>query len=109
MGARRGGTDLTQIRRQRQARTIAHVWKLPGLNARPPRHKLTRNNKEGSMRVLLASVALAAAFASAAFAGERVVKEIQQNDKVRVYEATYQPGDTSPMAKRSGTRVVYVI
>ena len=33
-------------------------------------------------------------------AGEVVLKEIEQNDKLRVYEATFKPGDVSPNAKR---------
>lgn len=45
---------------------------------------------------------------SSAIAKEATIKEIQQNDKVRVYEATYVPGDTSPVAKRP-MRVIYAI
>ena len=33
-------------------------------------------------------------------AGEVVTKEIEQNDKLRIYEATFKPGDVSPSAKR---------
>ena len=43
-----------------------------------------------------------------AAAGEVTLKEIEQNDKVRVYEATYKPGEMSPSAKRP-MRVVYAI
>ena len=41
-------------------------------------------------------------------AGEVVLKEIAQNDKVRVYEATFKPGDISPNTKRP-MRVVHVL
>ena len=41
-------------------------------------------------------------------AGEAVIKEIAQNDKLRVYEATFKPGDTSANSKRP-MRVVYAI
>jgi hypothetical protein len=41
-------------------------------------------------------------------AGEVTLKEIEQNDKLRVYEATYKPGDVSPSAKRP-LRVVHAI
>jgi hypothetical protein len=37
------------------------------------------------------------------------VKEIQQNEKVRVSEATYQPGDVSPSTKRGGMRVIHAL
>ena len=43
-----------------------------------------------------------------AAAGEVTLKEVEQNDKVRVYEATYKPGDVSPSAKRP-MRVVHAI
>jgi hypothetical protein len=33
-------------------------------------------------------------------AGEVATKEIEQNDKLRVYEATFKPGDAAPSAKR---------
>ena len=36
------------------------------------------------------------------------VREVQQNDRVRVAEVTYQPGEGSPSAKRP-MRVVYAI
>jgi len=45
---------------------------------------------------------------SKAAAGEATIKEIEQNDKVRVYEVTYKPGDGLPSAKRP-MRVVHVI
>jgi len=41
-------------------------------------------------------------------AGEVVIKEIAQNDKLRVYEATFKPGDTGANAKRP-LRAVYAI
>jgi hypothetical protein len=41
-------------------------------------------------------------------AGEVVLKEIEQNDKLRVYEATFKPGDTGANAKRP-MRAVYAI
>jgi cell division protein FtsI/penicillin-binding protein 2 len=41
-------------------------------------------------------------------AGEVVVKEIAQNDKLRVYQATFKPGDTGPSVKRP-MRAVYAI
>ncbi len=40
--------------------------------------------------------------------GEATVKEIQQNDRVRVYEAIYQPGDVSPSVKRP-MRVIHAL
>jgi hypothetical protein len=40
--------------------------------------------------------------------GESTIKEIQQNDKVRVYEAIYQPGDVSPSVKRP-MRVIHAL
>ena len=43
-----------------------------------------------------------------AVAGEATIKEIEQNDKVRVYESTYKPGDVTPSAKRP-MRVVHAI
>jgi hypothetical protein len=43
-----------------------------------------------------------------AAAGEVTLKEIQQNDKLRVYEATYKPGDVSPSAKRP-MRVIHAL
>lgn len=39
------------------------------------------------------------AIVSLAYGKEVTRKEIQQNEKVRVYEATYQPGDFSPTNK----------
>jgi len=41
-------------------------------------------------------------------AGEVVVKEIAQNDKLRVYQATFKPGDSGPSVKRP-MRAVYAI
>jgi len=41
-------------------------------------------------------------------AGQVTLKELQQNDKLRLYEATYKPGDVSPSAKRP-VRAVYAI
>jgi hypothetical protein len=41
-------------------------------------------------------------------AGEVVIKEISQNDKLRVYEATFKPGDTGANATRP-LRAVYAI
>jgi hypothetical protein len=41
-------------------------------------------------------------------AGEVVLKEIAANDKLRVYEATFKPGDTGANAKRP-MRAVYAI
>ncbi len=41
-------------------------------------------------------------------AGEVTEKEVAQNDKFRVYERTYQPGDVSPSANRSN-RVVHAL
>ena len=35
-----------------------------------------------------------------AVAGQVMLKEVAQNDKLRVYEATFKPGDVSPSAKR---------
>ena len=40
--------------------------------------------------------------------GESTIKEIQQNDRVRVYEAIYQPGDVSPSIKRP-MRVIHAL
>jgi len=40
--------------------------------------------------------------------GKPVVKELEQNDKVRVYEAIFKPGDVSASAKRP-MRVVYAV
>jgi hypothetical protein len=37
---------------------------------------------------------------AATAAGQVVVKEIDQNDTVRIYEATLKPGDVSPMRTR---------
>jgi cell division protein FtsI/penicillin-binding protein 2 len=41
-------------------------------------------------------------------AGQLVIKEIAQNDKLRIYEAIFNPGDTSPSVKRP-MRAVYTI
>ena len=41
-------------------------------------------------------------------AGEATVKDIEQNDKVRVAEAIFRPGDVSPTEKRP-MRVVHCI
>ena len=41
-------------------------------------------------------------------AGQAAIKEIEQNDKLRIYESTYKPGDVSPSAKRP-LRAVYAI
>ena len=41
-------------------------------------------------------------------AGEVVPKEIAQNDKLRIYEATFKPGDTAPSLKRP-MRAVHAI
>lgn len=35
-----------------------------------------------------------------AAAGKVMLKEVAQNDKLRVYEATFKPGDVSPSTKR---------
>jgi|ERR1700680_739310 quercetin dioxygenase-like cupin family protein len=43
-----------------------------------------------------------------AAAGEVTLKEIEQNDKLRVYEATYKPGDVSPSTKRP-MRVIHAL
>jgi hypothetical protein len=40
--------------------------------------------------------------------GEATIKEIQQNDKVRVYEVIYQPSDVSPSLKRP-MRVIHAL
>lgn len=40
--------------------------------------------------------------------GQPVVKDVEQNDKVRVYEAIFKPGDVSPSAKRT-MRVVHAL
>jgi hypothetical protein len=40
--------------------------------------------------------------------GESTIKEIQQNDRVRVYEVIYQPGDVSPSLKRP-MRVIHAL
>jgi hypothetical protein len=40
--------------------------------------------------------------------GEATIKEIQQNDRVRVYEAIYQPSDVSPSVKRP-MRVIHTL
>ena len=40
--------------------------------------------------------------------GEATIKEIQQNDKVRVYEISYQPDDVSPSLKRP-MRVIHAL
>ena len=36
-------------------------------------------------------------------------KVLVENDKIRVSEITYKPGEKSEMRKRGGTRVVYVL
>lgn len=61
-------------------------------------------------RVLFTVVTLAFLFAGSqrVAAAEPTQKDIEQNDKVRVYETTYQPGDVSPSQKRS-MRVVHVL
>lgn len=43
-----------------------------------------------------------------AVAGEATLKEIEQNDKLRVLEATFKPGDVSPSEKRP-MRVVHAL
>lgn len=43
-----------------------------------------------------------------AAAGKVAIKEIEQNDKLRVYESTFKPGDVSPSAKRP-LRAVHAI
>lgn len=48
------------------------------------------------------------ASAPKASAGEVTLKEIEQNDKVRVYEATFKPGDSSLSAKRP-MRVIHAL
>jgi len=50
----------------------------------------------------------AAPKAETAKTGEVVIKEIAQNDKLRVYEATFKPGDTSANSKRP-MRAVHAI
>ncbi|RFP09969.1 MULTISPECIES: hypothetical protein [unclassified Duganella] len=57
-----------------------------------------------SATLLATSLSLAQSGSS----GRPVVKEIEQNDRVRVYEATFNPGDVSPSAKRP-MRVVYAL
>jgi|SRR5713226_8153583 len=57
---------------------------------------------------LLAALLLAAPVLAEEKAAGPVIKEIQQNDKVRVAEVTFKPGDSSPSAKRP-MRVVYAI
>ena len=42
----------------------------------------------------------AAAKMEKAVAGQVMLKELAQNDKLRAYEATFKPGDVSPSAKR---------
>ena len=41
-------------------------------------------------------------------AGQVTLKQLQENDKLRIYEATFKPGDVSPNAKRP-MRTVYAI
>lgn len=41
-----------------------------------------------------------------AAAGKVMVKEVAQNDKLRVYEATFKPGDVSPSTKRPARAVL---
>src|ERR1700737_1989876 len=43
-----------------------------------------------------------------AAAGEVTLREIEQNDKLRVYEAIYKPGDVSPSTKRP-MRVIHAL
>ena len=61
-------------------------------------------------RGLFALVTLAFLFAGSqrVAAAEPAQKDIEQNDKVRVYQTTYHPGDVSPSQKRS-MRVVHVL
>jgi len=60
------------------------------------------------MKKSILLIALLLLSLSSAIAKEAKPKEIQQNDKVRVYEITYAPGDTSPVVKRP-MRVIYAI
>jgi hypothetical protein len=53
-------------------------------------------------------LALPPGLAQSSDAGQVVVKDIEQNEKVRVYEAIFNPGDISPSAKRP-MRVVHVL
>ncbi len=46
--------------------------------------------------------------AQPAAAGTVTIKEIAQNEKLRVYEATYKPGEVSPTAERP-MRVVHAL
>ena len=59
---------------------------------------------------LLLAVSLFAlpVFADEGKAGAPAIKEIQQNDRVRVAEVTYKPGQVSPSAKRP-MRVVHAL
>jgi len=58
--------------------------------------------------ILLATLLFAVPVRAEDKKGEPVVKEIQQNDRVRVAEVTFKPGDSSPSAKRP-MRVVHAI
>lgn len=71
-----------------------------------------RKSQGLSSALLVAAALLAALIAVPASAqnkpGEATIKEIEQNDKVRVYEVTYKAGETLPSAKRP-MRVVHAI
>lgn len=53
-------------------------------------------------------LATSTSLAQSSSSGQPVVKELEQNDKVRVYEAIMNPGDVSPSAKRP-MRVVHIL
>jgi hypothetical protein len=59
------------------------------------------------MAVALVGIASSPALAQGK-KGESTIKEVQQNDRVRVYEAIYQPGDVSPSVKRP-MRVIHAL
>ena len=60
-------------------------------------------------RGLFAALVVAAlVLANSVWAADATQKEVGQNDKLRVYETTYQPGDVSPSQKRS-MRVVHAL
>jgi hypothetical protein len=61
-----------------------------------------------AVAVLIASPALAQDKKADASASTGVIKEIDKNDKFRVYEVTYKPGTGSPSSVRSA-RVVHAI
>jgi hypothetical protein len=92
-----------------------HSPKHPRVLVVPKMMSITRRRDMSRFHAFVATaiwsatlLAISPAIAQSGGPGQPVVKDLEQNDKVRVYEAIFKPGDVSPSTKRS-MRVVHAL